>query len=436
MFGSAFCQRRATTLLGAIAPLLVAPSIAAVARADNPPALDGTWSASPLTTKWVIGDWGPACGPKPAGGGEAGTTVSIQQSGAELLITGGGRAYSTTQCWEQYPGIQRVGHSASARAWKTTCKTPPTDPRQETLNTSLTATDNSISFYEAGTYQFVVQGQNCTASVGRYRTYTLLKAAASAASGTASGKAAPRSSAEAGSDRCAEPGPPARLDVKPSRKLLRAGEEFTFRAVVTDNRGCPVSAKPTWEITAGADRADLTRPGTVHLHPNAADGEVRATASVSGHTAEVTIEVVSAERYDALLTSGAFNAQGEANEAAPAASASRSIGAASAVAEDRAGGRKKVFVAIIGAVALLLAIAGAWMVRRARKTAALQAARYEEQRADYEAALKAPPRPDAEPKVAAPGGGPRGTVCPVCGTQYGPASRFCGKDGATLAPMS
>lgn len=434
MFGSALFPQRATAFFGVVAVL---PSIAAVARADTPSSLDGTWSASQLTTQWVIGDWGPACGPRPAGGGEPAATVSIQQSGAELLITGGGRAYSTAQCWEQYPGIQRVGHSASPRAWKTTCKTPATDPRQETLNTSVTATDNSISFYEAGTYQFVVQNQNCTASVGRYRTYTLVRSAVAspASSGGAAGKAAPRSSTGE-SDRCAEPGPPARLDVKPSRKLLRAGEEFTFRAVVTDNRGCPVSAKPTWEITAGADRADLTRPGTVHLHPDAAEGEVHATASVGGRNAEVTIEVVSAERYDALLTSGAFNAEGELDEAAPAASASKSIGAASAVAEDRAGGRKKVFVAIIGGVALLLAIAGAWMVRRARRTAASQTARYEEQRAEYEAALKAPRVPDREPAPAGPGTGPRGTVCPVCGTQYGPASRFCGKDGATLAPMS
>lgn len=433
MSGFAPASLRSATALATLASLSILPSIAAVARADTP-SLDGTWSASPLSVRWVIGDWGPACGPRPAGGGEAGGTVSIQQSGGELVITGGGRSYTTAQCWEQYPGIQRVGHSASPRAWKTTCKTPPTDPRQETLTTSYTATDSTLSFYEAGTYQFVVQGQNCTASVGRYRTYNVLKAAEHAApSPSASGLLAGKPhSAEA--DRCAEPGPPAHLDVKPAKKLLKAGEEFTFRAVVTDGRGCPVATKPTWEITAGADRADLTRPGTVHLHPDATEGEVRATATAGGRTAEVTIEVVSAQRYDSLLTSGAFDAQGESSEPSPAASASKAVGAASAVAEDRAGGRKKLFVALIGVVALVLAFAGAWMARRARKTAAQQTARYEEQRAEYEAALKAPP-PDARPAPAQAEGAPQGTVCPICGTQYGPNSRFCGKDGATLAPI-
>src|SRR5689334_9282814 len=39
------------------------------ARAETPPTLAGSWSASPLVATWQIGDWGDKCGPKPGGGG-------------------------------------------------------------------------------------------------------------------------------------------------------------------------------------------------------------------------------------------------------------------------------------------------------------------------------------------------------------------------------
>jgi hypothetical protein len=43
--------------------------------------------------------------------------------------------------------------------------------------------------------------------------------------------------------------------------------------------------------------------------------------------------------------------------------------------------------------------------------------------------------PGAAPLRPSPPPNPR-TLCPVCGTEYGPESRFCGKDGATLVPMN
>ncbi|MGC4070881.1 MAG: hypothetical protein QM784_40635 [Polyangiaceae bacterium] len=38
--------------------------------------------------------------------------------------------------------------------------------------------------------------------------------------------------------RCTTLGTPSRVEVSPSRKLLRAGEEFTFRVRVLDKAGC------------------------------------------------------------------------------------------------------------------------------------------------------------------------------------------------------
>jgi hypothetical protein len=428
-----------------IVTALVAAHSTNLARADTLPTLDGRWSAGPLTVRWVIGDWGTACGPRPSGGGEAGTPVLIHQAGGELAIAGGGRTYSTSQCWEQYPGIQRTGHAASARSWKSSCRTAAGDPRQAALSTSLTATDNSISFYEAGQYQFIIEGQNCTASVGRYRTYTLVQRAgepepAPSATAASSATAAKEpKTVEPIANRCTTPGPAARLEVRPARKLIRAGEAFTFRAIVSDAAGCSVGARPLWAFDVGSENADLSPTGTVQVHPEAPEGELRLTASVGGRSALVTIEVASANRYDALLRSGAFNAAGEVDEAASVAIASQSIGAASAVAEDRARGRKQIFVGMVGAVALALAIFGGVLLRRSRVAARKHVADEVARRARRKAVPKAPaatPAPlDPAPAPAAPFK-PTGTICPVCGTEYGPESRFCGKDGATLAPMN
>ena len=420
---------------------LAGVSASTIARADESLTLAGRWSASPLTVRWIIGDWGAACGPRPNGGGESAATAIIGSSGGELTISVGGRFYSTTSCWEQYPGIVRTGHAASARSWKTTCRTPSTDPRQASLVTTLTATDTSISFYEAGQYQFVIKEQNCTASVGRYRTYSLLERFGSTT------QAAPSSVASAPTpltptqtkpeqlptNRCASPGPPARLEVRPARKLLRAGEEYTFRAIVSDAAGCPVYQRPTWAFEAGAEHADLAGQGTIRVHPTAPEAELRLTASIGGRSAVVTVEIASAARYDKLLQSGAFNSKGEVDEAASVVIASQAIGAGAAVAEDRASGRKWAFVGLVGVVALALAVAALLVFGRSRKTRAAEAAK--------DAARRtlpvpvAPPAPPPETPAPLTPRVPR-TICPICGEQYPSESRFCGKDGATLLPLN
>jgi hypothetical protein len=485
-----------------------------------PASLDGTWSAGPLTAKWVIGDWGPACGPQPAGGGEGAATIIVHETAGELVLTGGGRVYSTTNCWEQNPNFQKASHSASSRSWKTTCKTPATDPRQATVTTTLSATDDRISFYETGQYQFVIKDQNCTASVGRYRTYSLVQRG-TAPAGLASTPAAPATPPSASatpppakkveappkappSDRCKSPGPPARLEVRPARKLVRAGEEFAFRAIVADAAGCVVHAKPTWAIESGQGQGELSQTGVVKVNASATEGEMRLTASVAGRSASVVVEVATTTRYDSLLKSGAFNAAGEVDEAASVTIASQSIGAAPTVAKDLASDRKHIFVALVGAVAAALAI-GAFILFRKSRSSALSAGA-DPRRVTPPPSVPSPSAPSPSgplssgpqtppamafgpgstqvvppeamgPTRGAMGGGAAGggfgggmtiavpgpgegprfggmtieasgppgaapvrpqpkTLCPVCGTEYGPESRFCGKDGATLVPMN
>jgi hypothetical protein len=454
--------------------------------------------------KWVIGDWGTACGPQPAGGGEGAASVIVHETAGELVLSGGGRVYSTTQCWEQYPGIQRVGHTAASRNWKTTCKTPEGDARQATVSTTLAASDERISFYEAGQYQFVIQGQNCTASVGRYRTYTLVQrattpegiaSAASAVSAASATASAPASAAPPAKPkpppaepRCKTVGPPARLEVRPARKLIRAGEQFEFRAIVSDSHGCVLGAKPTWAIETGTDQGEVSQNGLVKVASGAAEGEMRLTASVAGKSTAVVVEIASTARYDALLKSGVFNAEGEVDKPAAVQIASQSIDAAPAVAKDLASDRKRMFVAFVCVVALALAIGGIVLMRRGRRAkAAPQPAAAvpgvynptrnlsstqvltPEEAAGGPATMAAGPPMEqgvGGMTIAVPGPGMGGgmsaglgggvggmtvgvgppeataarpkprTICPVCGTEYGTESRFCGKDGVTLVPMN
>jgi len=429
---------------GTLPAIAAAALLGAPARADTPVTLSGQWAASALTVKWVIGDWGPACGPKPSGGDAPETTVSVQDSGGELLVSGGGRTYSTLGCWDQYPGIQRASHAATSRSWKTICKTLPADPRQAMLSTSLTATDDTLSFYEAGQYQFVIQGQNCTASVGRYRTFKLIQRVGEAPPSPAPGPSASARSVE--NERCKTLGPPARLDVRPSRKLLRAGEEFTFRATPYDSAGCPLPQRAAWTVSAGAERADVSSDGNVHVHPDATEGEATLTASVGNRTAAVTVEVASTERYDALLRSGEWSPAGEGSTA-PAA-ASQSLGAAAAVAQTRDTGKKTTFVAIMCAVASLLAVVAIALWRRARRAAQKRAeeaaARHAEEKAAYEALSAEQARAAEEARIEqaramasrAPGPQIAKTICPVCGTRYATNALYCGKDGAVLVRLN
>jgi hypothetical protein len=435
--------------------------------ADEHPTLSGSWTASPLTEAWAVGNWGEACGPKPAPKGAGGGSVQIREQGGELTILGAGRAFSTTECWEQMPGLQRTSHSQAGggRSWRTRCNTMPNDPRRATIATTIQATDNSISLTETGQYQFIIQNTNCTASVTRTRSFSLVRRegeappAPSASASASAAKASPSPSAKAPpseprpAPRCTGPaGAPARLEVNPSRKLLRAGERFTFRAVVLDESGCPTGEKATWAIAPGplAAMATVEPSGTVTVAGDAGEGKVDLTASAFGKSVTVSIEVARPEDYDALLADRGLNEAGEQDDAAVAVIATGTIGGRTAVAEDVARQRKLTFVAIVSAVAAVLGFIGLILMRRGRRIEA--AAEPESPDSDEAAASErqAPPAP-AEPAAPPPEAGPallspavrrakkpadRGKICPTCGERYAAEAMFCGTDATKLVPLN
>jgi hypothetical protein len=427
------------------------------ARADAP-TLAGSWSASPLTVNWQIGDWGKACGPLPSGGNEAGGPVTISQKGNELTIVGVGRTYTTGECWEPYPGMQRISHSASARGFQNVCKTGAADPRQAKLVTTISATDTRISFDETGQYQFVIEGQNCTASVRRTRSYSLVSregeasAPAPSASPTPPEKPAPRPARD-----CENPGLPERLEVRPSRKLMRPGESFDFRTSVVDARGCPVPVTPSWRVISGGTALNITAPGRVSANPNATESKVTLEVTLGDRSVRVDVEIASKERYDALLNAQGLDQSGESQDAAVLRVASESMGAREVIARDEAPSRTRWFVGVAGGCALLLGLIGLVLVRRSRGAPP-----------SSREALPSAPRP-APPSMPPPGGtkacptcreefpamaefcpndgnrlvwqttlgaGPGGSVCPICGRGFNPGTAVCPEHGEELVPAA
>lgn len=401
--------------------------------APEPASLAGRWRAEPMTVRWVVGSWGEACGPRPQGGGDEGGEVSIEERGGELVITSEKGTFSTGQCWQMHAALEPQAHTRSGNVWKTTCRTAPSDRRQEALQTSVSASMDTISLHEAGQYQFAVGGQTCAASSGRWRTYRRV---------VASAPVEPRRPAPG---PCASPGPPARIEVRPSRKLMRAGESFSFRASVYDAQGCSLGAPVAWSLSPEGAEATI-QAGRLSIVQGAADAEIGVTATAASQSVRASVDVVSNERYAALLASGDFDADGASSDAATATITAGSLGARQGSEAESPSDRKWTFVGLVSAIAVVFAVLGAWLLRRARRASVRPVPRGRPLPdtgtvvfAGDDTLGELPQRLDAtrlETSGAAPAAKP-GTVCPVCGTMYeGRGQSVCPKDGAQLLPIN
>ena len=408
-------------------------ALCAHARADTPPTptpsptrtLAGTWTATAMRSDWNIGEWGQACGPSPSGGGAPAGSVTISSTGSELHFSGAGRDYSTTECWEQYPGLSRVSHSGGARSWRNACKTQAADPRRATIVTTISATDTSIAFDETGQYQFVINGQNCTASVRRTRTLLLVLREGDSAPALAPVASAPgvirAPSAAQPVSACTSPGPPERLEVRPARKLIRPGESFEFHTVVLDSAGCALGLSPVWKVVGEHSALELSGPGKIRVPGDAAEATVELQATLAGRAAHVVVEIASQERYDALLAQKGLNAEGESSDAAVARIATTSIGGGSVVAKDDSQRRRVLFVAVVGGTALVLGLLGFALVQLSRRKAVVPVT--PEPR---------PPRLRLAPALTPTGMAPLAKMCPTCREEYPPEATFCPNDGNRL----
>src|SRR5690606_24962736 len=142
-------------------------------------------------------------------------------------------------------------------------------------------------------------------------------------------------------------------------------------AAVVDRAGCPLAITPVWRVLNGGKAVELKAPGKVTVAEDAPEVEARIQAAVGDRAVGVVVEVVSRERYDALLRQGTFNAEGESTEAAVARIATNSIGARSSVAQEDARGQRIAFVAIVGSMALAFGVVGLLFMKRSRRQRAV-----------------------------------------------------------------
>jgi hypothetical protein len=414
-------------LAGAL--LLAGLSLPTEASAQDRLTLAGTWSASALSEAWSIGDWGEACGPRPTPRGSGGGVVAVGESGGELTFSGGGYP-RTSGCFEMGGGINVTSHSASPRGWRTTCATAAGDPRRATIITTLSASDKLISFDETGQYQFLIQGQNCTASVRRSRSYSLIRrqgdeppapAASSAPAPTPAPTPDPPRPESKPPASCDTPGEPARIEIRPARKMLKPGESFLARATMLDEAGCRLGLGPSWSIPQAGAKVTVSPAGQISVAPDASEGEVVVLAGVSGKAARMIVEVVSPDRYAQLLASGAAR-RGE-DEVAVAILATGSVGASAAVARDGSEQRRLIFLGVVGGVVVALLGVGVALIKRTRPE--MEA---------VEEVLPAEPSSQVvrKKRVVAKVSSSSALYCPSCKRGFSAGPTFCPQDGTRL----
>ena len=417
------------------------------ARADSP--YDGPWKQSPLKEDFTVQQWLPGCGPAPAshsaGGGE---TITITQEGDELSFSGGGRTFKSNQCYDDMPTLARESHTRdpSGKVFRTHCATPAGDPRRATMNTLVQMTsDGHIEMAETGRYEITLKDGKCTADVKRTRSWDSIKSAPVATTPP------PAPTHTAPAKVCTTVGDPARLEVRPSRKLMKTGDSFAFSALVLDGAGCATGTKTTWSVESGAG-VTVDAKGLVTVASDAPEGDATIVVTAAEHSAKVTVEVSSAAHYADLLATSGLNSAGESDVASTAVIASSSLGTSGAHAEDTRKHRRNLFVAIIGGLTALLALVALVGWRRSKKAARLareaeerHAERLEEfevrqrQRVEahaaqvraHEESVKRAEEIKAK-RVIKPA---PGTIeCPSCRREYPAGSQFCPHDGSKLQP--
>jgi hypothetical protein len=456
--------------------LAVTFAVPHVAHADPAPSLDGPWNMSAISETFTVQQWSQTCGPAPVTDlAQPSTAIRLRTDGAEFVLEGGKRALRSDGCVDGMPSLASEAHSTDGRQWRTRCSTPPSDPRHATINTAyfLTA-DDMIQLAETGRYELTVNNAKCIADVKREATLRRVLPAAAATNAAAAPAprvdpsliAATPSAATAVPPKldCSAPGKAARLEVRPSRKLLKTGDTFAFRAVVVDANGCPTGTGIQWALGAmqfkdGQTHAPLPAidaGGKLAIPGDCADATFDVVATAAGRSARSSVEIASPATFEALLAQSGLGPTGESDAPAIAVLATESIGASDVRAEDGARQRRTLFLVVVGALALALGAVALFGVLRSRKARAVQKAaenrhadrlrEYEREKRQREDAHAAQMNAHLESvavaqKAAQEQQTTRGietgpTFCPSCRREFSGGGPFCPYDSNKLVPIA
>jgi hypothetical protein len=269
---------------------------------------------------------------------------------------------------------------------------------------------------------------------------------------------------------CGVVGEPQKLEVRPSRKLLRPGETFKLRGVVLDAKGCETKTPLSWKLApppngdpASGSGVKVDALGNVTAAKDAAEGTLEIIAGAGGRETRVTVEIVPAAQYDELLSKSGLNAAGENEEASTVTIASQSIGTDDARVEDHSRQRRFAFLGIVAVALVGLVITAMVLARRNRRAKELLARAEERHEEKVRAVLERRKKREAEhaaqqraheesvaaaraisssnalaaqapPSAPAPSPAVRRAelVCASCGRHMEPGTSFCPHDGTPL----
>jgi hypothetical protein len=221
-------------------------------------------------TTATVSDWGADCGPTPTSHAEpSGATYHLEASGQLKPESRGAALFAPGVC-QQATGLRQL--TEVLQGAQGTCRS--SDPaRRVDGNLSVNLPDpNRMVVHHRFEYDWTFRGQTCRVSLA---SEWRLK------------RAVPLPPPE----KCARPGPPARLTpVGRQQRRVLAGGTLRLAVQAHDAEGCPLASVVSWQASAGEiDAEGRWRAGTL-----AVGTEVSVTAQVG--TAELRFVVSVAAR--------------------------------------------------------------------------------------------------------------------------------------------
>jgi hypothetical protein len=294
--------------------------------------LSGTYRVTTDQTTVQIPEWGSDCGPRPSSRtGNTGREATVTSDGAQLTIQDGRHRNRTDGCWSDNPRARRISASHTGNRWTVICQTPDEDYQHEQGTYTITVDGARITMRESTEYAWQLRESRCRASASRTLTYERTSGAAATPPQDA-GTAHATNTPPPPTNRCANPGAPARLSLSPSRRSLAPGGRGCFRARFYDLNGCEVTSglpPVTWSMTrsgaAGAIDASMEN-GCVRAPAGMTVAEYNVTASAGPLSAAGVAAVVSAEELRNLVAANFEDEEADAGvqDAGPAVAPSGS----------------------------------------------------------------------------------------------------------------
>lgn len=393
--------------------------------------LSGSWRAGTTTMDVNVESWGADCGPRPKSSrSQGGGTVTVREDDKHVVIQGKDHVVRTNRCWSRNPSMRRLSSSYVNGQWTTRCKTTADDPREEEGTYVLKRVGpGKLEYRDISRYNWRLKDSSCVATI---TTIQALEQIGTVDSRTLKPlpepEPEPEPSAESEEPEPAgcEPGPPARLSLRPPTAELELGGRLCLRAVAHDARGCRLRNPPiTYKLShSPALKGRLERNCFVASESAAeAEGTFSVVASLEALQATSEIHVKSMDLSGLIAmrleTGGVVGFDSEPSEAEPASSARPATRVSTGQAEQAEEDYARLLVVAIGGLAVLGLLIAWWVVRRKQANAVAAATPSVTSIVPAHSAAPAPTVSETTPP-------PNETwICPNCRHGYPARQRTC-----------